>query len=368
MEKDKEKQILQYIRLNPFVSQQELADHLGVSRSAIAGIISHLTKIGEIKGRAYVLKEEASIVCIGTTNFDKKAQARQKLILGTSNPVTYTESCGGVARNVAENLARLGLHATLVSCVGTDKEGMWVLEETRLNKVDVSQVSILPDQRTGTYTAVLDTNGEMCLCLNDLTICEQITPKMIEERWSRISTAQIVFMDANVPAETLAYVINRCHEENIQLYVDPVSLPDSRKLPDNLAGIDTIFPNRGEAALLAGLDSLNGTEAYREAAKRIKALGVRNVMITLGDQGIFYSAESGMELLMPSQASDIVDVTGAGDAFAAGYLFGIVKGEEVETACRLGLSASALTMQTDHSVSPRLQANVIYAMAGSKTV
>jgi len=363
---DKEKQILQFIRLNPYISQQELADKLGVSRSAIAAIISHLTKAGEIKGRAYILREESAILCIGTTNFDRKAQSTQKLILGTSNPVVYTESCGGVARNVAENLARLGLNSSLLSCVGNDKEGLWVLEETRLNKVDVSLVSVLPDQRTGTYTAVLDTNGEMCICLNDMKICEQITPKMVSDRWSYVSSARMVFLDANVSSETLHYVISRCHEESIQLFVDPVSLPDCLKLPENLTGIDTIFPNRGEAALLAGMDKLESTEDFQEAARRIKARGVRNVMITLGEKGIFYSSETGTELLMPTKAQEVVDVTGAGDAFAAGYMFGIVKGEEAETACRLGLSASALTMQTDDSVSPKLQAELIYSMAHAK--
>jgi pseudouridine kinase len=362
---DKEKQILQMIRLNPFISQQELAEQLGLSRSAIAGYISTLTRQGEIKGRAYILREESSIVCIGTTNFDRKAQSKEKLIMGTANPVTYTESCGGVARNVAENLARLGFHSVLVSCVGNDKEGLWLLEETRACKVDVSQVNVLPDHRTGTYTALLDTMGDMHICLADLDICEQISSKMIAERWSHITSAQLVFMDGNLSAEALKYVTVRSRDENIRLFVDPVSVPDASKLPESLEGINTIFPNKGEASFLAGGQKMENIDDYRAAARKIRERGVRNVIITLGEEGIFYMSETYDEFLLPSYRNEVVDVTGAGDAFASGYMCGMVQGEDAKTACQLGLAASSLTVQTNRSVSQKLHADLIYSMVSS---
>ncbi len=70
---DKEQQILQHIRLNPFITQQELAGKIGISRSAVAGYIAALTKRGEIKGRAYILREDALVTCIGGANLDRKA-------------------------------------------------------------------------------------------------------------------------------------------------------------------------------------------------------------------------------------------------------------------------------------------------------
>jgi len=363
---EKEHRILEHIRLNPFITQQELADKLGLSRSAIAGYISALTRNGEIKGRAYILREEASIVCIGTTNFDRKARSVGKLIAGTSNPVQYKESCGGVARNIAENLARLGLNSVLLSCVGNDKEGMAVLEETRMAKVDVSLVTVLPDNRTGSYTAILDIDGEMYMSLNDLSICNQITPKMIADRWSHIAAAGHVFIDANLTAETLAYVIARCKEENLSLYIDPVSVPDAAKLPESLHGIDTIFPNRVEASLLADNMKVSSLDEYRKAARRLQEKGVRNVVITLSEEGIYYLGEDGTEFLLPSMVNQVVDVTGAGDAFASGYMFGIVKGEEPLNAAKLGMAASRLTMETDQSVSSLIQAESLYELIEDK--
>ncbi|CAH0120386.1 MULTISPECIES: carbohydrate kinase [unclassified Paenibacillus] len=360
MDKDKDKQILDYIRLNPYISQQELADKLGLSRPAIAGYISNLTKKGVIKGRAYVLREDTVITCIGTSNFDRKAYSKQKMITGTANPVEFSESCGGVARNVAENLARLGLHATLVSCVGNDREGELLLDETRRAGVDVSQVNVLPDERTGTYTTLLDTTGEMFIAIANYNVLDRLTSSMLAERWSAVASSQAVFLDSNVSAESLSYVIERCRDENIPLYVDPVSLPDAQKLPQRLDGVHCIFPNRHEAGFLAGM-VIERAEDCRIAARKIKDKGVRNVIITMGDQGLFYSSEE-EERFLPTFSTEVVDVTGAGDAFTAGYLFGIVREESMHRACQLGLAASSIALQSDQSVSPKLQPNLLYSL------
>jgi pseudouridine kinase len=350
---DKEQLILRYIRENPFISQQELADKIGISRSAVAGYIAQLTKRGEIKGRAYVLRDEGRIVCIGGANLDRKARGKQKVRLHSSNPVTITESCGGVARNIAENLGRLGSSVTLISCVGEDKEGEWILQETKRHGVDVSQVWRLPARRTGTYTALLDIDGEMVVSLANMDIYDALTPEMFADKWSHIAAARAVFLDTNLPADCLAYIIERCRTENIPLFVDPVSSAKARKLPERLDGVDAILPNREEAELLAGMP-IASVEECAEACRRIRERGVKRVVVTMGEQGVYYQSAEQAEHLAP-YPTDVVDVTGAGDAFASGLLYGIVNGESFGQACRLGLAASALTLQTEQSVSPLLQ-------------
>jgi len=350
---DKEMQILQYIRRNPFISQQELADLMGISRSAVAGYIAQLTKRGEIKGRAYVLRDEGSIACIGGANLDRKARGKQKVRLHSSNPVTIMESCGGVARNIAENLGRLGCKASLFTSIGEDKEGEWILRETRKHGVDISQVWRLPAQRTGTYTALLDIDGEMVVSLANMDIYDALTPDMYADKWSHIASAQMIFLDTNVPADCLAYIIERCREENIPLFIDPVSSAKATKLPQQLNGIEAILPNREEAEVLAGM-SIQSAEDCAEACRKIRERGVKHVIVTMGEQGVYYQSEDAAEQFTP-YPTDVVDVTGAGDAFASGLLYGIVNGETFEDACRLGLAASALTLQTEQSVSPLLK-------------
>lgn len=350
---DKEKQILHHIRHNPFISQQELADLIGISRSAVAGYIAQLTRKGEIKGRAYVLRDEGLITCIGGANLDRKARGKQQIRLHSSNPVTITESCGGVARNIAENLGRLGCHTSLVTCIGEDKEGEWIVQETKKHGVDVSPIWRLPTQRTGTYTALLDIDGEMVVSLANMDIYDALTPEMFAERWPHIAAAHAVFLDTNVPADCLAYIIERCQQEQISLFIDPVSSAKAQKLPVRLDGVEAILPNREEAELLAGME-IHSLEDCERASAIIRERGVKHVIVTMGEQGIYCQSEEMSEHVLP-YPTEVVDVTGAGDAFVAGLLYGVVNGEPFPKALRLGLAASALALQTEQSVAAALK-------------
>ncbi|WP_232696889.1 carbohydrate kinase [Brevibacillus daliensis] len=357
---DKETLILHHIRSNPFVSQQELANKVGISRSAVAGYIANLTKQGQIKGRAYVLKDEASITCIGGANLDRKAHSKERVVLHSSNPVTLTQSCGGVGRNIAENVARLGCPTSLITSVGEDKEGEWVLSETRRHGVNVSQVWKLPAEQTGTYTALLDVDGEMFVSLANMDIYEKVTVEMIAEKWTHIASSEIVLLDTNLSKDVISYVMDRCNEEGISLYVDPVSSAKAKKLPESLQGITTILPNLEEAELLSGM-KITDLEDVPLACERIRARGVTNVIVTMGEQGIYLSTPGHEEHLLPYPV-EVIDVTGAGDAFASGLLYGVLQGESLLDACRLGLAASALTLVSESSVSPELQPDKLYQL------
>ncbi|MBK5441837.1 winged helix-turn-helix transcriptional regulator [Peribacillus sp. TH16] len=355
---DKEKQILDYIKINPFISQQELASKVGLSRPAVANYIANLTKRGEIKGRAYILREESSIVCIGGANTDRKARSNQEVRLYSSNPVKITEACGGIARNFAENLSRLGCSTTLMACVGDDKEGNWILNETKRQGVDVSQVWVLPTERTGTFTTLLDINGESIVSMADMNIYEKITTSMFEEKWSYIISSQAVFLDTNIPKECLSYLINRCRDENIPMYIDPVSTAKARKLPFRLDGVELLMPNREEAEILAEI-KIESIKDCQLACEKIRQRGVQKVIITLGDQGVYYfsTEESGH---LPPFKTDVVDVTGAGEAFSSCAIYGILNEESLFSACKLGLAGAALTIQTEESISSFLKPEKIH--------
>ncbi|WP_059174036.1 carbohydrate kinase [Bacillus sp. FJAT-27445] len=357
---DKEKQILHYIRMNPFISQQELSTKVGLSRPAVANYIANLIRHGEIKGRGYILREESSIICIGGANTDRKARTEKKVRLYSSNPVKITEACGGVARNFAENLSRLGVSASLMTCVGDDIEGNWILKETKSQGVDVSQVWVLPTERTGTFTTLLDIDGESIVSMADMNIYEKLTISMFEEKWSHIAASQAVYLDTNIPRDCISYLINRCKDEDIPIFIDPVSTAKAQKLPLRLDGVKLLLPNREEAETLAGIkiDSINDCQT---ACEKIRQRGVQNVIITLGDQGVYYfSAEESGHL--PAFQTEVVDVTGAGEAFASCTIYGLMNGNSLSSACQLGLAGSALTLQTEKSISPYLKPEKIHEL------
>lgn len=117
--------------------------------------------------------------------------------------------------------------------------------------------------------------------------------------------------------------------------------------------MEAILPNREEAELLAGM-TIGSLAECEEACRKIRERGVKHVVVTMGDEGVYYQSEEAAEHL-PPYPTEVVDVTGAGDAFASGLLYGVVNGEPFAKACRLGLAASALTLQTEQSVSPLLK-------------
>lgn len=352
--------ILYQIRMNPYVSQQELADNIGLSRSSVAGYIADLIKQGKITGRAYILKEDTSIACIGGANIDRKAHGKQKLDLYSSNPVSISESSGGVARNVSENLSKLGANSALFTCVGTDKEGNWLLEEAKNFGMDVSQVWRMPDVRTGTYTAILDIDGEMIISTADMELYNQLTPAMIEGKWHHIANSRAVFIDTNLPAESIHYIIERCQHEKLSLYVDPVSILKAKKLPDNLQGIELIFPNKEEAEWLANME-INDLADCETASQRIRERGVSKVVITLGEEGAYYAEDGSAGYVTPVK-TEVADVTGAGDAFSACVTYALLEGHSLSEASEMGQIASTLTLESDYTVSPLLNIEKIIEM------
>ncbi|MCD9020444.1 carbohydrate kinase [Cohnella silvisoli] len=366
---DREQQILDLIRHNPFISQNEIASSIGISRSAVAGYIAALTKKGVIRGRAYVTAEENSVLCIGGANLDSKATSKQRIRPASSNPATVTESCGGVARNIADNLAHLACTVSLLTVVGDDQAGQWVLKESARNGVDTGLSYVLPNEKTGSYTALLDESGEMFVAFADMDIYDKFTPRLIQEKWPHIAASKLVVADTNLPAESLDELVKRCRDSMLPLFIDPVSSEKTKKLPRNLSGVTAIFPNLEEAIELAGVGAGAGAGAgasadtsnvpdFAKIAQAIRERGVLNVFITLGESGVLYSGEEGSFLLPPIPA-DIIEVTGAGDAFVAGVAYGFLHNQPYVEACKLGLAASYLTLQTAESVSGLLNEQTI---------
>lgn len=355
---DREQQIMSFIRRNPFVTQQELADAIGISRSAVAGYIAALTRKGSIRGRAYVLAEEGSVLCIGGANLDSKARGKQPLRLGASNPVAVAESCGGVARNIAANLAALSARVSLLTAVGDDKAGSWLLERTASQGVDIGPSLVLNGEKTGSYTAILGEDGEMFIAFADMEIYERITPGTLEEKWPHIAASKLVVADANLPADSLAWLARRCGDAGLPLFVDPISPEKAKKLPDRLDGIAAVFPNLAEARQLAGRGDAEppadgGAAEWAELARLILARGAAHVLITLGKHGAYCAGPEG-ELHLPALPVKVVDVTGAGDAFLAGVAYGVLRGEPFADACRSGLAAARIALETPSSSSEQL--------------
>ena len=276
------------------------------------------------------------VVVVGGANVDVKARTANALVTGTSNPGTVVRTPGGVGRNVAENLARLGSRVALVSTVGSDPDGDWLLEETAAAGVDVSPV--LRGGRTGRYVAVLDAGGELVVGVSDMAATDALGPEVLDHGLLR--SADLVVVDGNLPATTVDAVLAL----GVRVVIDPVSVAKAQRISPLLSGnrpVYAITPNEDELAALGSVEQLH-------------ARGVEVVWVRRGAAGSRLSTADGVvELKAP--AATPVDVTGAGDAMLAAFCHRLMEGASLEDAASYGHEAAALTVTSPHTVVPDLR-------------
>lgn len=351
---ENERLVFEFIKDNPFISQQEIADKMNLSRPAVANIISSLVKKEYLLGKAYVVNKAGSIVCIGAANVDKKIKTTETLKSYTSNPVTSTTSVGGVARNVAENLGRLGNDVSLLSVSGTDSE--WALIRELSNPfMNTDTVIQIEGQSTGTYTALLDADGEMYLGLADMSIYDCLTPELLTKQTYVLQHATCLVMDLNCPKEAIEYVCSFAEKHQKKLVLITVSEPKMTRMPKNLGAVDCIITNVGETQAFFG-ETFETPEQLEQAGLKWLALGVKQVIMTAGSQRLLVAQHGAVrwytvKALPPEY---IVDVTGAGDSFSAAYIDAWLSEKSQEMSITAAMTNAYHTIQSKFTVRQNL--------------
>nr|WP_272211005.1 carbohydrate kinase family protein [Marinicella sp. W31]MDC2876907.1 carbohydrate kinase family protein [Marinicella sp. W31] len=291
---------------------------------------------------------------------DRKYIARTPLIAGTSNPVEGMRSFGGVARNVAENLALLGATTGFVSTVGSDENGRSLLDHLRERGVDVAHVVSLPDHRTAEYAAILEPSGDLAYGIADMAIFDRMTPEMMESVWPAVASASLVFADCNLPAATLEALIEKRPRSRFRLAIDAVSTPKVMRLPSSLSGIDLLFMNLDEANAWLDRSFSHDISGMKDAANLLNDAGATGVILSCGALGVVVCTPDGI-CHIPVIDAKPVDMTGAGDAMIAGTLNFYAQNETLVEAVRKGALIGSLTTETPASVHPQLSIQFVEA-------
>lgn len=347
-----ENDVINLIRENPYATQKEMADKLSIPRSTLAGLISSLVQRKVILGKAYMLNENPYVLCIGGMNVDRKYRLKSILQSGTSNPVESSISVGGVARNVAENLGRMGLEVRMLSLAGQDQD-FQIIKQASQDYVNLQSVQQIKDYATSTYTAILDRQGDMQVAYADMNICEKMTKEWLESNQGLILQAKMVVMDLNLPLEATTWLINFCHRHEISLTVIPVSQPKMAHLPRSLHGVDWLIVNRGESLTYLGQEDQAEIDTM-DLAKAWLDRGVNHVVITQGSEGFVYANRSSHIYYPIIKVDHLTDATGAGDAFSSGVIFGNYQEYAVDKALQLGLVNATMTIQSPLTVRSEL--------------
>jgi pseudouridine kinase len=283
-----------------------------------------------------------SIIVIGGMNMDLKAKVTGVHRLATSNPGEVTFTPGGVARNIAVNLAKLGDDVTLLSCVGNDSFGNQLLEVTAAAGVDVAQVIVSSHAPTGVYSALIERSGEMISAVSDMRAVDQITPDVIARNAGLLESASYIIADCNLAMETLHAIAQICAHK---LIIETVSVEKSGKLKQLLSN----HPILASTPNLAQVEHLVGTRDLGTAIERLHAMGLQRVVIHMGPEGALASDGETVEHAEAQTPAHIVDVTGAGDAAMAGLVHGLLHGKTWRDSAAAGQSLAARVIASAQS-------------------
>lgn len=289
---------------------------------------------------------------IGGAAVDLKGLPLAALKPGASNLGVLRRSTGGVGLNIALNLAALGLQPAFISLAGNDGDGDFIVARCRAAGLDTARVARVDDEATAVFSAIIDEKGGLVAGISAMAIFERLTPAFLEPHRELIAAAPLVVMDANAPEETVAWVSALARERGVPLWLEPTAFDTCGRIRRHLAGATWVSPNVEELEALAGRRAGSPRDRL-EAARQLLAMGVREVFVTCGDDGVLHVAADA-ESAVPAPVVSATDATGAGDAFVAGTVAGLLAGLATPAALRRGMAAAHLTLQVPESVHPGL--------------
>lgn len=259
---------------------------------------------------------------------------------------------GGKGNNQALAAARAGARVRMVGRVGNDDFGDKIVETLRRNEVDTMCVFRDPEVGTGVANIYIDPDGD-----NSIVIVPQsngkLSSKDIDVARDAIANARVVLLQMEVPAEAILAAAKAGRSAGAIVALNPAPAPPNGQLPEGLLeNVDLVIPNQTEAEMLSGI-AVTDQQSARNAALKLQELGVKTVIITMGEQGAYVLEHTGNEFFVSSFPVVPVDTTAAGDAFCGALAAALASGREMKFAVQLGCAAGAIAV-TKNGAEPSL--------------
>ncbi|XP_033940412.1 uncharacterized protein [Pseudochaenichthys georgianus] len=387
--------------VTPFILQKVNELTQGKSLQANIALIHNNAKVGsqiacalsrqmsERKGRGNTNRHgkhsDSDIVVIGGINVDFIAKGKaETLIFGQTNPGSVCQSFGGVGRNIADSLSRLGCSPLFISATGADSHSEAVLHYCK--HMNTSGVARLEEQSTATYCAVITASGELSLGLGDMDIHQQITAHYVSQFEKQLSSATLVCLDGNIPVSTIDYVCSIAQKHNINVWYEPTDSDKACKpfLSDAWKSLSYSSPNLAELRTMNKTLGLPTPEVLPLSVEEVLSVAValsrpllehlHCLVVTLGESGVLVCGEheAGSVNLQPRKqnkkrklcavhypaltvtADETMNVSGAGDSLAGALMAGILQQRDTDSCVRMGLLAARLSLASPHPIAPTL--------------
>ena len=298
------------------------------------------------------------VLVVGSLNMDldvfvPRLPQTGETILGD----TFATIPGGKGANQAVAARRMGAAVTMIGRVGDDGYGQTLRQVVGQDGIETEYIETDPEESTGVALITVDTEGR-----NTIVVVPgangTLTARHVKAAEQAFSTADVLVAQLEIHLETVLAAVNVAAERATRVILNPAP---ARSLPSELLSkVDFLIPNEGEAMHIAG------TESLEAAIPKLLGLGVRNLIITLGEHGVLLVTPEGREEFAAHKV-EAIDTVAAGDAFVGAFATGIAEGMSVEDAIRLGNAAAAISV-TRRGAQPSLptRADVDHFLKGEK--
>ncbi|TIP37020.1 MAG: carbohydrate kinase [Mesorhizobium sp.] len=285
-----------------------------------------------------------NILALGGAHIDRRGQVSGPYVPAASNPGIMREDVGGGVFNALRSIVKRGVSASLLSVRGGDAAGETVA--SAIDEAGIADLSaVFLDRTTPSYTALIDSEGELIVGFADMGLYDLAFPKQIRRAKVReaIAEADAILCDANLPTAALERLVAQAGDKPV--FAIAISPAKVVRLAPLLGNLSLLFMNRREAAALAGAD-ISG----RDLVGELRRLSLTAGVITAGSAPVLGFDQSGVFAIDPPSPRRVADVTGAGDALTGATVAALLRGLPLRRALREGVAAAMLAIESAEAV------------------
>ena len=296
------------------------------------------------------------IAVVGPVFVDIKGYPDDTFIPAGRNKGRVEYVHGGVARNIAEDIANCELRPTLVSLVDETGAGMDVMKKLRNHKVNTDYIRTVPGGM-GTWLAVFDNPGDVVASISQRPDLEPLLDILEQQGDEIIANCDSVILDMDIDKEIIKRVLKLSRKYGKRVYAETANMSIAMERRDFLQEVECFICNIQEAGILFFDDYSQKTpeEMVEILSERIAAAKIPSMIVTMGGSGAVYANDRGEKGFCPARKVEVKDTTGAGDSFCAGVVIGLTYGKGLKEACDIGAMLAASVIVTTESVCPRFQ-------------
>lgn len=294
------------------------------------------------------------IVVIGAIFVDIKGYPEAAFIPTGRNVGRVEQIHGGVARNVAEDIANVELRPTLISLVDDSGTGSDVIRKLKSHKVNTDYIRTTPDGM-GTWLAVFGNDGDVYASVSKRPNLLPILEILDAHGDEIFQNADSIIVEIDIDKEIVKRIFKLAQRYGIPVYAVVANMSIAVERRDFLQSVDCFVCNLQEAGILFSDDFSGKTtdEMVEIIAEKVRLAQIPSMIVTMGSRGAVFADKHGQKGYCPARKVEVKDTAGAGDSFCAGAAIGLTYGKSLKEACQIGAFLAASVITTSENVCPR---------------